>query len=909
MQALVDRLQRALSPQFTILREIAGGGMGRVFLAQDQALDRPVAIKVLRPELATALGAERFLREARLLARLRHPNILPVFQGGEADGLLYHVLEYQDGETLAQRLKQGPLGKDEWSRLAEGLLSALEAAHAAGVVHRDIKPSNIFLVQDRVVVGDFGIAHTDTTGDPLTESGSLLGTRAYMAPEQLRGAATTPQTDLYSAARVLVEAASGRRLDAPAPGSAGLWAGVPRRLVKPLRRALSEDPADRWQSALAMQAALHGRGQRWWLIPAAAAAALLAWVLWPPPEPPDYFVLRLERLELVGAGPAVPWHDSVRAALAERLRGFPDFVVDTEGDSPYTLSISGSVVLRGDSLRADLYTRAGKRTTRLLVAPTVSSTDWRPLVDTLTNAVFRTIWLEHAGEFGSLPYEALPGTTQGTERWLRAEFSYSDGNWQAARQAYEEAVSVDPSCLLCAYRIMDLDRWLAQPVDSVRLWALQANLGRFPEDYRSLIIATSQPPGARIDSLRALVARRPRFFDARYLLGDELLHRGPLVGMSREQAIEQLREARRLRPDFAGVAEHLAWALIVEGERDSSRAVLDELESQHKRTDHASAALRAFHELAWRWRFHSGPEAAGATTSLLATPDILESAYLPAGPRSLPALGVPEGALGFGLLMAEITSRPELVRSGLVAGWLGATGLGQYRAANRAAARLREMTPDPVWRITPLQLAALRQALGELVPEEAAAGPALQSLADRPDQLAGIKDRARWSLAVNGQLTIEPGDTTAAGRLQRAVAHASAGQPGHALLVLDSATTGNLHPIDPTAAAAVWLLRATWFGAIGRHAEAATELLKFEHSDFPGLPSGELQGAEIDWALGTLAMWRRAGHLEAAEESGRELCRLYADVARRWAGGDPVPAARADSARARAAALRCGVAR
>jgi tetratricopeptide (TPR) repeat protein len=680
-------------------------------------------------------------------------------------------------------------------------------------------------------------------------------------------------------------------------------------LVKSLRRALVEDPAARWQSAAAMRAALEGRGQRWWLIPAAAVAALLAWVLWPPPPPPDYFVLRLDRLELVGAGPGVPWHDSVRAALAERLRGFPDFVVDTQGDSPYTLSISGSVNLRGDSLRADLYTRAGTRTSRSLVAPPVSVTGWRPLVDSLTNAVLRTIWVENTGEFGSLPLAALPESPRGTERWLRAEFSYGDGNWLEARQGYEEAVAVDSSCLLCAYRIMDLDRWLSRPVDSLRLQTLLANLDRFPVEYRHVITASALPPRARIDSLRAMAARHPLFFDLQYHLGDELLHRGPLVGISRDQATEQLREARRLRPDFAGVAEHLAWALIVEGQGDSARAVLNELERQHQPRNVASAGPRVFHEIAWQWRFQSASEAAAVTSRQLAKPGILEFAELPAGPRALPALGVPEGAVGFGRMLVAYSDRPDLVRSGLVAMWLGATGLGRYRNASEAVERLREATADPGWRIAPLQLAALRQALGELAPEEAAPGPALQALADRSGQSAGVRDRARWSLAVNGQLAADPGDTTVSGLLQRAVALATSGQPGQALLVFDSLMTGNLHRIDPTAAATVWLLRASWLGAAGRHAEAAAELLKLEHSDFPGLPRGELLGVEIDWALGTLALWRRAAHLEVAEERGRELCRLYAEVARRWAGGDPGPAARADSANRRSAALRCGVAR
>jgi serine/threonine-protein kinase len=158
MPTLLERLRQALPPDFEVERELASGGMGSVFLAHDRKLDRRIAIKILRPEIASATASERFVREARTLARLKHPCIVPIYQAGESDGLSYYLMEYVEGETLADRLKEGPLISDAAAKLADDLLAGLEVAHANGIVHRDVKPANVILVRDRAVLVDFGIA-------------------------------------------------------------------------------------------------------------------------------------------------------------------------------------------------------------------------------------------------------------------------------------------------------------------------------------------------------------------------------------------------------------------------------------------------------------------------------------------------------------------------------------------------------------------------------------------------------------------------------------------------------------------------------------------------------------------------------------------------------------------------------
>src|SRR5204862_6642835 len=186
-RGLLERLRGALAGRYTIERELGRGGMATVYLARDLKHDRLVALKVLRPELAAVLGAERFLREIRVTGQLQHPHILTLIDSGVADGFLYYVMPYVEGESLRQRLeREGQLPLDEALRITRAIATALDFAHGRGVIHRDIKPENIMLHQGEPMVADFGIALAVSMAGRgrLTETGLSPGTPAYMSPEQ-----------------------------------------------------------------------------------------------------------------------------------------------------------------------------------------------------------------------------------------------------------------------------------------------------------------------------------------------------------------------------------------------------------------------------------------------------------------------------------------------------------------------------------------------------------------------------------------------------------------------------------------------------------------------------------------------------------------------------------------------------
>ena len=248
-------MRRALEPTFAIERELGAGGMGIVFEAHDTRLERKVAVKVLRPESATAVAAHRFLREARLLARVKHPNVVQIHQAGESDGLYWFVMDLVQGETLAARLGRGPLSEKDTLSVARELLSALAVAHEHGIVHRDIKPANIFLENGHALLADFGIARTTTTSDSesgITATKELIGTPAYMAPEQMTGDLAGPAADQYSLGLVLYECVTGKRWPPLQTVSSGDWRPVSSALAPVLRRSLAPNPAERWPDARAM---------------------------------------------------------------------------------------------------------------------------------------------------------------------------------------------------------------------------------------------------------------------------------------------------------------------------------------------------------------------------------------------------------------------------------------------------------------------------------------------------------------------------------------------------------------------------------------------------------------------------------------------------------------------------------
>jgi hypothetical protein len=269
-------LERAIGFQYEIVRMLGRGGMGAVYQAHERALDRPVAIKVLPPEVAgTEVARERFLREARTAARLTHPNIVPLFTFGEAGGLIYYVMGYVEGESLQQRLdRAGKLDATRATRILEQLANALDYAHAQGIVHRDVKPDNILLERGTgdAKLTDFGIAKRAAGGETLTGTGLLMGTPRYMSPEQASGDRDLDaRSDVYSLGLVGYAMLTGRppfdgasvqdtlrqQVMRDAPSLRKLLPDAPSALVFSVDRALAKDPKDRWQSAGTMAGAIN----------------------------------------------------------------------------------------------------------------------------------------------------------------------------------------------------------------------------------------------------------------------------------------------------------------------------------------------------------------------------------------------------------------------------------------------------------------------------------------------------------------------------------------------------------------------------------------------------------------------------------------------------------------------------
>ena len=209
----VEALRAGLQDRYAFERELGRGGMATVWLARDLRHDRPVALKVLHPDLAATLGPERFLREIRLAARLQHPHILSVYDSGETAGRLWFTMPYVEGESLRDRIRrERQLPVADAVRLTRESALALDFAHRHGAVHRDIKPENILLVDGQALVADFGIARAlGGTEERLTETGLAVGTPAYMSPEQAAAdKALDARTDIYSLGIVLYEMLAGR---------------------------------------------------------------------------------------------------------------------------------------------------------------------------------------------------------------------------------------------------------------------------------------------------------------------------------------------------------------------------------------------------------------------------------------------------------------------------------------------------------------------------------------------------------------------------------------------------------------------------------------------------------------------------------------------------------------------------
>jgi hypothetical protein len=281
---LLEPLESALADRYRFTRELGRGGWGIVYAADDLRHHRQVAIKVLRVEMTSARGRDRFLREIEIAARLDHPNVLPLYDSGEHDGILYYVMPFVAGESLFQRLaREGPISFDEVRRIGTAVLRAVGHAHARGVIHRDIKPANILLDGDRVLVADFGIARaisSNASEQWVSSVGIQVGTPQYMSPEQGSGDPKLDgRTDIYSLGCVLYEMLAGsppfmgssatavtaRHARDPVPSLLTVRPSIPPAVEEVVSRALAKVPADRFQTASEMEAALDASLSGGWI--------------------------------------------------------------------------------------------------------------------------------------------------------------------------------------------------------------------------------------------------------------------------------------------------------------------------------------------------------------------------------------------------------------------------------------------------------------------------------------------------------------------------------------------------------------------------------------------------------------------------------------------------------------------
>jgi Tol biopolymer transport system component len=375
MTDIPGRLSASLADRYRIERELGAGGMATVYLAHDVRHDRKVALKVLRPELAAILGGERFLSEIKTTANLQHPHILSLFDSGEADGLVFYVMPYVEGESLRDRLtREKQLPVEDAVRIAREVADALEYAHTQGVVHRDIKPENILLHGGHAMVADFGIALAASRSEGatrMTETGMSLGTPAYMSPEQAMGQREiTPKADIYALGATLYEMLSGEppfvgptaqaiiaRVMTEEPRALTLHRHtIPPHVEAAVRKALEKLPADRFTRATQFAEALANPAFTPGRVASAAGVAAPTGGWWRRSLAAAPWLL----LAAVSALAAGAWYRSRGGPPAPVMR----FRLDLDSASRFTETPGNTIALSPDGARM-VYTGGGAEQRRL----------------------------------------------------------------------------------------------------------------------------------------------------------------------------------------------------------------------------------------------------------------------------------------------------------------------------------------------------------------------------------------------------------------------------------------------------------------------------------------------------------------------------------------------------------------
>jgi tRNA A-37 threonylcarbamoyl transferase component Bud32/tetratricopeptide (TPR) repeat protein len=904
--SLIERVRAALGAEYEVERELAAGGMGVVFLGRERALERAVAIKILRPEQATAIAAERFQREARLLAAVTHPNVVTIHRVGEAGGLFFLVMERLEG-TLADRLGRGPMPAGDVVRMARDVLEGLARVHDRGIVHRDIKPSNIFLRDDgRAVLGDFGIARSLARGDGLTATGLSPGTPAYMAPEQFVSSEVGPAADLYALGMVCFEAVTGRRWSAGAPLK-GDWQGVPGRLRPVLQRALALEPENRWPDARtfarALRATQHTTGVQW-VVAASATAVTAAGILvlvWPRPvERSDVAVLpfaveggsaRTGQMLAVWVEQNLKYAfgDSGLGVTPEALSGPWAARLALEAPLPQAAwddlhtdrIVRGEVRVSGDSLVVDARLVARDGDTLAVAHVTAHRNDLEGIGHRVGLAVVEVLRPTSALQY--VGAEALSDVAGATDALVSAEYEFQRDNWTAADSLYREAITLDSSLARAWWGLFNARRWQRVPpdVDLAEVYARHAD--RFDDLERRLIeaeLAGTVPE--RLTIYAEAIRRFPWNAYPRLLRGNELFHRGALVGKGLDSAIAELRAAAEENPYQAATWDMLTWAYTRAGDGARARDAMEARKRLGQAQPVEGFSIPEVLELAVDMRFRP-PDLAERRLQVVMNSPGGQGSLLPAVRLGL-SFGLPEAQLLIGRELAALD--PALQVQGFTTQAIALLAMGHPAEAVALLEHVARITGDEEYAFQAAQWRLILPALGLPGIADAARDSARARLAETADPARA--GRARWTLLVDaiGSGDASPnidspgGDGRAGGlaTLGMALLVAADGDTAAALAMTDSLVLRALHADleDPLQRAVLFLARGRWLAS--RDPGAADLAFRwYENADFADWPRGHPQAAELDWALEAYARYLRA----TLPGDAGERC-ASVPVARRW---------------------------
>ncbi len=602
-----EQLRTALSDSYTVDRELGRGGMATVYLAQDVKHDRVVALKVLHPELAASLGPDRFLREIKLAARLNHPHILPLFDSGEAQGFLYYVMPYVEGESLRERLdreKQLPI--DEAVHHARSIASALDYAHRQNIVHRDMKPENVMLYEGEAMVMDFGIAKAVSAAgsETLTQTGMMVGTPAYVSPEQAAGETNLDgRSDQYSLACVLYEMLTGerafsgptaqavmaKRFTEPAKPVRSLRPNVPEGVERALSKAMSTDTSSRYRtSAMFAQALASGSvttptdtatlPQQ--TVSAAKSVAVLPFANMSNDPDNEYFADGMAE-EIINALSKIQSLRVASRTVSFALKGKNEDLGEVGRKLHVSTVLDGSVRRMGNRLRitaqlvnvADGYQLWSDRYDREME-------DVFAIQDEISSAIVKALRVILSDEEKKAIEKARSVNVQAYDFYLRGRQFFNQlgrKNLEFAKQMFNRAIQVDPeyavayagvadSCSIL-YMYFDARDFNLKQADTASRKALELEPDLAEAHVaRGLAVSLSRKFEEAEQEFETAMKLDPKLFDAPYFFARARLSQGRAA-----EAVKLFERASTLRPEDYQAPKLISQAYAVMGDLEEAK--------------------------------------------------------------------------------------------------------------------------------------------------------------------------------------------------------------------------------------------------------------------------------------------------------------------------------------------------